>query len=114
MVTKPDYLQFLELQEGVFSVMKFHTFDKEILKYLDEKNFKRVFEESTVSKTGKASWYEVIFETNQQFYIHLKLSERVEEESYWMHIYYKPEKRNELLFFTTQILKPFREKTNDQ
>lgn len=106
MVNKPDYIQFIELQEGVFSIMKFPTFEIGIIKYLDEKTFDRVYEVSTVNKSGKAKWEEVIYKTKQEFYLHLYKVDYA-EENYWMNIYYKPEKRNELLFFTTQVIKPF-------
>ena len=108
MVEKPDYIQFIELQDGVFSIMKFHQFDNTILKYLDSKSFDRVYEVGLVSKTGKARWSEVIYKTKQEFFLHLK-SDNEEVESFWLNIYYKPDKRNELILFTTQILKPFKD-----
>lgn len=110
-MVKPDYIQYLELQEGVFSIMKFHRFDKSILKYFDEKKYDRVFENGVVNVTGKARWEEVIFKTKQEFYLSFKSLEDGEE--YLLDIYYKPEKRNELLFFTNQLLKPFRDGTID-
>lgn len=113
MVNKPDYIQYIEIHEGVFSVMKFHLFDSSILKYFDEKSFNRVYEVSKVASTGRASWDEVIFETNQQFYLHLFNYGDQDQQKYWLHIYYKAEKRNELLFFTTQILKPFKDGSNN-
>lgn len=114
MVNKPDYIQYIEIHEGVFSVMKFHLFDSSILKYFDEKSFNRVYEVSKVASTGRASWDEVIFETNQQFYLHLFNNHGdQDQQKYWLHIYYKAEKRNELLFFTTQILKPFKDGSNN-
>lgn len=104
-MTKPDYIQFIELQEGVFSIMKFHRFDKDIVKYFDDKQYPRVYEVGLVSKTGKARWDELIFKTKQEFYFHFKSSD--ENEEYLLDIYYKPDKRNELLFFTSRVLKPF-------
>lgn len=107
MVNKPDYIQFIEVQDGVFSVMKFHKFGQEIIKYLDDKNFTRVYEVSIVSKVGKAKWSEVIFKTKQDFYLHLVND--TDDEEYSLNIYYKADKRNELLFLTSQILKPFKD-----
>lgn len=112
MVTKPDFIQYMELQEGVFSIMKFHQFDKEIIKYLDGKSFERVYEVGIVNRNGKARWSEVIYKTKQSFYFHL-VSNNSEEESYHLNIYYKPDKRNELVLLTTQILKPFKDGTID-
>jgi hypothetical protein len=108
MVNKPDYIQYLELQDGVFSIMKFHNFEKEIIEYLDEKSFDRVYEVGLVSKSGKARWSEVIYKTKQGFFFHLS-SNNEEEETFSLTIYYKPENRNELLLLTTQILKPFKD-----
>lgn len=108
MVTKPDFIQFIELQDGVFSVMKFHQFDNEIIKYLDSTSFERVYELGVVNKSGKAKWVEVIYKTKQSFYFHLKSNEE-EQELFWLNIYYKPQNRNELLILTTQILKPFKD-----
>lgn len=108
-MVKPEFIQYLELQEGVFSVMKFHRFDKNILKYFDEKKYDRVFEIGVVNLTGKARWDEVIYKTKQEFYLGFKSTD--DGEFYILDIYYKPEKRNELLFFTNQILKPFKDGT---
>jgi hypothetical protein len=107
-MTKPEFIQYLELQEGVFSILKFHRFEKDIVKYFDDKSYPRVYETGVVSITGKAKWVELIFKSTQDFYLHFKLSE--ENEEYSLDIYYKPEKRNELMFFTSKILKPFIEK----
>lgn len=112
MVNKPDYIQFIEIQEGVFSVMKFPTFDLNVLKYFDEKKYERVYEVGVVSKTGKAKWNEVIFKTKQEFFLHFACDNE-EQEEYKLNIYYKADKRNELIFFTTQVLKPFRDGTTD-
>lgn len=106
-MVKPDFIQFTELQEGVFSIMKFHRFEKGIIKYFDDKKYDRVYEFGVVNSNGKARWEEVIYKTKQDFYLNFKSSEDGEE--YLLDIYYKPEKRNELLFFTNQLLKPFKD-----
>ena len=110
-MVKPEYIQYLELQEGVFSLMKFHTFESAILKYFDDKKYDRVFEYGVVSSNGKAKWEEVIFKTKQEFYLSFKSMGLGDE--YLLDIYYKPEKRNELLFFTNQLLKPFKDGTTN-
>lgn len=112
MVEKPEYIQYVELQGGVLSVMSFHKFNKDIIKYIEEKKYEIVFETSQVSLKGKAKWNELIFKTKQEFYLHFK-SNNEEDESFWLTIYYKPEKRNELIMFTTQILKPFKDGTTN-
>lgn len=110
-INKPDYIQFIEVQENVFSVMKFHDFDKEIIDYLDKKAFDRVYEVGVVSKSGKAKWSEVIYKTKQNFFIHLTSIDE-DKESFSLTIYYKSEQRGELLIFTTKILKPFKDGAN--
>ena len=108
-MVKPEFIQYLELQEGVFSVMKFHRFSKNVIKYFDDRKYERVYEIGIVNIVGKARWQEVIFKTKQDFYLEFKSSD--DEEEYLLDIYYKPEKRNELLFFTNQVLKPFKDGT---
>jgi len=108
-MVKPEFIQYLELQEGVFSVMKFHRFDKNILKYFDEKKYDRVFEIGVVNVTGKARWDEVIYKTKQEFYLGFKSTD--DGEFYILDIYYKPENYKELLFFINQLLKPFKDGT---
>lgn len=108
MVNKPDYIINVEKQEGILSIMKFHSFDEYALKFLDEKKYERVFEEGSVKTSGKAKWNEIIYKTTQSFFLHF-FSNSEDDEQYWLNIYYKPEKRNELIFFTTQILKPIKD-----
>ena len=113
MVNKPDYIINSEKTEGIYSVMVFHLFDPSIIKYLDEKNYQRVYEEGRVKNSGKAKWIEIIFKTQQPFYLHIINNMEEDDEQYWLNIYYKAENRKELLFFTTQILKPFKDGTNN-
>lgn len=110
MVNKPDYIVNVEKEEGILSIMRFHMFDGYALKFLDEKKYERVFEEGTVKTSGKAKWSEVIYKTTQSFFLHFLMDDE-DDEQYWLNIYYKPEKRNELIFFTTQVLKPIKDGT---
>jgi hypothetical protein len=110
-MVKPEYIQYIELKDGVFSIMKFHKFNNGIVKYLDEK-FTRVFESGVVHKNGRAKWDEVIYQTKQDFFIHLKMMDD-EYEEYLLDIYYSADKRNELLFLTSKLLKPFIDGTNN-
>jgi hypothetical protein len=111
-MVKPKYIDFIEKDSGIFSTMIFHKFSKDIVKYLDEKSFTRVYEVGTVQKTGKASWDEIIYKTKQDFFIHVGEYDK-EYDSYCLNIYYRTEQKNELLFFTNQILKPFNNGTID-
>lgn len=112
MVNKPDFIIDLESKDGVFSIMRFHMFDVFALKYLDEKKYERVYEEGSVKTSGKAKWNEVIYKTAQPFYLHFS-NDTEDDEQYWLNIYYKPDRRSELIFFTTQVLKPIKDGTNN-
>ncbi len=70
MVNKPDYILDIEKNDGILSIMRFHMFDGQALKYLDEKKYERVFEEGSVKTSGKAKWNEVVYKTAQPFYLH--------------------------------------------
>lgn len=109
-MNKPNFIEYLELQEGVFSKMTFPKFKNEIIAYFDDKKITRVFELGIVNGKGKARWDEIIYKTQHGFYLYF-CSNREESEEYYLDIYYKPEKRQELLFFTTNILKPFKDGT---
>lgn len=106
---KPEFIRKIEEREGVFSLLDFHNYDKNLFKYLDEKKLTRVFEKGVVSNKGNAKWEEVIFKTNQNFYFHVSLYILNGEEEFGLTIYYKPEQFKELIFLTTQLLKPFKD-----
>lgn len=106
---KSDFINQLELKEGVFSLLDFHRYQDNLIKYLDEKKLKRVYEKGVVSNRGKAKWEEVIFETAQKFYFQVNTINVNGDDEYGLTIYYKPEQFNELIFLTTQLLKPFKD-----
>lgn len=108
---KPNFISQLENNEGVFSLLDFHKYPDNLIKYLDEKKLKRVYERGVVSNRGKAKWEEVIFETAQKFYFQVNTIDVNGEDEYGLTIYYKPEQFNELIFLTTQLLKPFKDGT---
>ena len=110
-MNKNSYIIRLEQTEGVFSVMKFHKFQNNLIKFLDDKKMQRVYEVGNVPANGKASWEQVIFETKQKFYLDVNYFKT--DEEYGLTIYYKPEQFQELIYFTTQLLKPFKDATNN-
>ena len=112
MVNKPDYILDVESKDGILSIMRFHMFEGNVLKILDDKKYIRVFEEGSVKTSGKAKWIQVIFKTTQSFYLHF-INDNEDDEQYWLNIYYKPENRSELIFFTTQVLKPIKDGTTN-
>lgn len=111
MTKKNSYIEKLEQVDGVFSIMKFHKFQNNLIKYLDEKNFQRVYEVSIVPFNGKATWEEVVYETKQKFYLDVLYSNS--DDDYSLTIYYRPEGFQELIYLTTQLLKPFKDGTNN-
>jgi len=110
---KPEYIKKIEENEGIFSEMDFHRYTSNLIKYLDDKKLTRVYERGLVSSSGKASWAEVIFQSKQKFYLLVECIQVNKEDEYSLTIYYKPEQFQELLFFTTQLLKPFKDGTTD-
>lgn len=111
MVGKAEYIIQLERENGVFSLLDFHRYSDNLIKYLEEKNLKVVFQKGVVSNKGKAKWEEVIFETAQKFYFQVNTINVNGEDEYGLTIYYKPEQFKELIFLTTQLLKPFKDGT---
>lgn len=109
---KPEYITQIEEKEGIFSLLDFHRYSDNLMKYLDEKKLKRVYEKGVVSNKGKAKWEEVIFETAQKFYFQVNTINVNGEDEYGLTIYYKPEQFKELIFLTTQLLKPFKDGTD--
>lgn len=111
MVGKAEYIIQLERENGVFSLLDFHRYSDNLIKYLEEKNLKVVFQKGVVSNKGKAKWEEVIFETAQKFYFQVNTINVNGEDEYGLTIYFKPEQFKELIFLTTQLLKPFKDGT---
>lgn len=109
MDNKHEFILDLESKEGVFSLLKFHRYTDNLIKYLDENKMSRVFESGVVSNKGKAKWNEVIFKTAQSFYLHVRTVDVNGEDEYELTIYYKPQQLNELLLVTTKLLKPFKD-----
>jgi hypothetical protein len=110
---KPDFINQLEKKEGIFSLLDFHRYPDDLIKYLDEKKLKRVYERGVVSNRGKAKWEEVIYETAQKFYLQVNTINVNGEDEFGLTIYYKPEQFKELVFLTTQLLKPFKDGTDN-
>lgn len=113
MVEKSSYIVYLEKENGVFSSLDFHRYTDNLIKYLDEKNIKRVYEKGVVSGRGKAKWEEVIFETPQKFYFQVNTIHVNGEDEYGLTIYYRAEQFKELILLTTILLKPFKDGTTD-
>lgn len=110
-MTKPEYIIEVEKERGIFSIMNFHVFRNEVFKYLDEKNLSKVFERSHVNLDGNAVWDEIIYETDP-FFLHVE-NKSNDVPEWYITIYYKPEKFNEVIIFIRQSLKQLRYGTAD-
>lgn len=108
MDSKPLYIEKLEETEGIFSVMNFHAFRNEIYKFFDDKNIPKVFEKSFIHIDGSAQWNELIYRTQQFFYLYIRTDQQ-DSRNWNLTIYYKPEKLNELIIFIRQVLKQLRD-----
>ncbi len=113
MIKKPKYIKKLEKNGEVLSIMNFHTFNDEMYKLFEEKKIPRVFEKSIIRQDGKAIWDQMIYKTNQNFYLHVINTQ--ETDKWWLCIYYRPEQFNELIIFIRSVLKQLRDATiNDR
>ena len=65
---KPEYIIKLEEKESVFSFAT-HKLDGELLKFLNERKLSRVHEVSTIDGNGVFIFNEVIFKSQQNFYL---------------------------------------------
>jgi hypothetical protein len=111
---KPEYIQNLELKDNVFSVMVCHTLKGEFLKYLNEKKLTRVYEKSSMNDNGVLSFEQVIFKSQQDFYLDVGIRKIPQSETiYNLTIYYKVEQYNELFLFLSQLLKQYKNATTN-
>lgn len=108
---KPEYIKELEKQDGIFSIMNFHPFRSEVYRFFEEKKLSKVYEKSHVNLDGNAVWDEMIYQT-EPFYLHIE-NRSSDIPEWYITIYYKPEKFNEVLIFIRQSLKQLRYGTAD-
>lgn len=90
--------------------MKFHFFKTDVFRFFDDKKIPKVFERSYIHLDGSAEWMELIYKTQQSFYLYLR-NESVSDTNWDLTIYYKPENLNELIIFIRQVLKQLRDDT---
>jgi hypothetical protein len=113
-MNKPEYIQNLELKDNVFSVMVCHTLKGDFLKYLNEKKLTRVYEKSLMKDDGFLTFEEVIFKSQQGFYLSLEIRTIPQSETIFnLTIYYKSEQYNELFLFLSQLLKQYKNATTN-
>lgn len=111
-MNKPEYIKNLELKDNVFSVMVCHTLKGEFLKYLNEKKLTKVYEKSSMNDSGVLTFEEVIFKSQQDFYLFVEIRVIPQSETISnLTIYYKSEQYNELYLFLSQLLKQYKNAT---
>ena len=113
-MSKPEYIQNLELKDNVFSVMVCHTLKGDFLKYLNGKKLTRVYEKSLMKDDGFLTFEQVIFKSQQGFYLSLEIRTIPQSETISnLNIYYKAEQYNELFLFLSQLLKQYKNATTN-
>lgn len=106
----PKYIKRLNKNGDFMSVMTFHHFRTDIFKYFDEKKLERVYEKSHIHLDGDAIWSELIYKTNQSFYLFLE--NKSDDSPIWnLTIFYKPNQFDELVFFIRQVLRQLRDES---
>ena len=113
-MNKPEYIKSLETKDDFFSIMSCHVLKGDFLKYLSEKKLTRVYEKSYVKESGYIVFEEVIFRSQQNFYLSLGIRTIPQSETINnLTIYYKPEQYNELYLFLSQLLKQYKNATTN-
>jgi len=109
---KPEYIQNLESEDGIFSVMVCPELKGEFLKYLNEKKLTRVCEKSSIDQSGYVNFQEVIFKSQQGFFLFVEIRVIPQSDTISnLTIYYKVEQYNELYLFISQLLKQYKNAT---
>jgi hypothetical protein len=89
-------------------------FKGDFLKFLNEKKLTRVYEKSSMNESGLVKFDEVIFKSQQNFYLFVE--NRVIPQSDTISnltIYYNVEQYTELYMFLSQLLKQYKNATTD-
>ena len=113
-MNKPEYIQKLESKDDIFSVMLCHELKGDFLKFLSEKKLDRVYEKSSINESGILRFEEVIFKSQQNFYLSLEIRVIPQTDTISkLTIYYKVEQYNELYLFLSQLLKQYKNATTN-
>jgi len=114
MTEKPEYIKNLESKENLFSVMYCNEFKGDFLKFLNEKKLIRIYEKSSMNESGLVKFDEVIFKSQQNFYLFVEIRNIPQSDTISkLTIYYKVEQYPELYMFLSQILKQYKNATTD-
>jgi hypothetical protein len=105
----PKYIEKFEEKNGVLSIMKIDSIKEGVIEFLDKKTI-RVWENGSFDVSAKIFWEEVIYKTNQGFFMYVK---KTSIDNFNLTIYYKSEQLNELKIFINQTNKQLRNGTID-
>lgn len=100
----PKYIEKVEDKNGTLSIMRMDLVKDGVIDFLDKK-ISRVWENGLFDSSGKIIWEEVIYKTNQGFFMYVKKNF---EGNFNLTIYYKSEQLNELKIFINQTNKQLR------
>jgi hypothetical protein len=111
-MNKPYYIQNLESKEGALSEVVCHQLEGEFFKFLNKKKLMTVYEKVSSNKEGLIKHEEVIFRSQQGFYLCIENKTQISAEpKFNLTIYYKVEQNTELFMFLSQLLKQFKNDT---
>lgn len=96
------YIDEIQKKDGFYSTLSFYDRDKNFINNLLKKTYKIVSSHSEILMGEKPNYKEILFETSQPFYIHVK---EKSSDVWSMDIYFKQEKYKELIFFINQLEK---------
>jgi hypothetical protein len=98
---KPEYIENLEKINGIYSVTEMDVLLESINILDTNKNITTVYVESNFSNDNKNIITKKIYKTTGGFYIYWEKG----IEWYFLSVYYKPEKMQEILIFLRQLNK---------
>ena len=98
---KPEYIENLEKIEGIYSVIELETPLKSINILESNKNLETVYVESKFSEGNKNIINKKLYKTIGGFYIYWEKG----VDMYFLSVYSKPEKIQEILIFLRQLNK---------
>jgi hypothetical protein len=111
---KPYYIQNLESKEGILSEIECHPLEGEFLTFLSDRKLTIVYEKSSSNKEGFIKREQVIFKSQQGFYLYIENKTQIPAEpKFNLTIYYKVEQSTELFMFISSLLKQFKNATTD-
>ena len=117
MIGKPEYI--VKLENDFFSSVVCNQMNGDLLKFLSKRKLTKIYELSSLTKDDSVQTEQVIFKSQQGFYLF------VEDDRYWneennlklrfkLTIYYKIDQENELKLFLPQLLKQFKNDTTNK